>query len=748
MIIERQLVDYVVLTDETLLQALQKMSRNRQRMILAVNTSGVLEGIMTDGDFRRWLVSTADVDLEQPISGVMNMKFSSAGVDDPPEQIGVLLSRKHPFVPLIDKRGRLQAIAFDQADQLLIGDRIISRNSPAFVIAEIGNNHNGSLELAKHLVDLAIEAGADCVKFQMRDMESLYGKSAGEDTSEDLGSQYVLDLLRRFQLKPEEFIEVFDYCRDREILPLCTPWDLPSVEFLQRYNIAGFKVASADLTNHELLRAIARTGKPMLVSTGMTSESDIITSTRLLQGMGARFALLHCNSTYPAPFKDINLAYLPRLEQISGGVVGYSGHERGINIAIAAVALGARIIEKHFTVDTTMEGNDHKVSLLPHEFKAMVEGIREVEAAMGSKQARQLTQGEMMNREVLGKSLACRRPVKAGEFIVDEMLEVRAPGKGLAPSRRNELIGRRARRDMAAGELFFPSDIEDGSVACRDYSFRRPFGIPVRPHDIKSMQSRGNLSLLEFHLSYRDMDLAPESYLEGTYPHQLVIHAPELFAGDHVLDLCAEDESYRAHSLREMQRVIDLTRALKPYFPGTPRPFIIVNMGGFSQDDFVSPEARAQGYRRLRDSLQQLDSAGVELIAQTMPPFPWHFGGQRFHNLFVRSDEIAAFCRESGLGICLDISHSKLACNFLQTSFEQFVRDVAEFTRHLHVVDAKGVDGEGLQIGEGEIDFGALARLLAECMPTASFIPEIWQGHKDDGRGFWIALERLEQAGL
>src|SRR5690606_37467969 len=173
---------------------------------------------------------------------------------------------------------------------------------------------------------------------------------------------------------------------------------------------------------------------------------------------------------------------------------------------------------------------------------------------------------------------------------------------------------------------------------------------------------------------------------------------------------------------------------------------IIVNMGGFSQDDFVSQEVRAQGYRRLRDSLQQLDADGVELIAQTMPPYPWHFGGQRFHNLFVRSDEIVAFCRETGLGICLDISHSRLACNLRQTSFEQFVRDVAEFTRHLHVVDAKGVDGEGLQIGEGEIDFGALSRLLAEYMPTVSFIPEIWQGHKDDGRGFWIALERLERS--
>ncbi len=748
MIIERAIADLVVPADEPLLLALQKISKNQSRMVLAVSEAGVLEGVLTDGDFRRWIVDTPDADLQLPTRSAMNIHFTAAAVSDEPARIASLFSQARRFVPLLDGHGRVEAIAFDEADHLRIGEHRISRNGPAFVIAEIGNNHNGSLALAKRLVDLALDAGADCVKFQLRDLGSLYGGAAGHDDAEDLGSQYVLDLLRRFQLQPAEYSELFAYCRSRGILPLCTPWDLPSVQFLAADGIAGFKVASADLTHHELLRAMARTGRPMLVSTGMAAESDITTSVRLLQSLGASFALLHCNSTYPAPFKDINLAYLSRLQQISGGLVGYSGHERGIHVAIAAVALGARIVEKHFTIDRDMEGNDHRVSLLPHEFRAMVDGIREVEAAMGSKAARRITQGELMNREVLGKSLVARVAIKTGAPLRDDMIEVRSPGKGLAPNRRAELVGRRAQRDMAAGELFYPSDLDARGATCRDYAFRRPFGIPVRPHDFAAMHARSNLTLVEFHLSYKDLALAPEGFLQGPYPQQLVVHAPELFAGDHVLDLCSADEAYRRHSIAEMQRVIDLTRAFKPYFPATPRPLIVTNMGGFSPHGFASADERAAGYRRLRDSLSQLDRAGVEVIAQTMPPYPWHFGGQRFHNLFVSSEDIVAFCAETGLRICLDISHSKLACNHRQCSFEQFVRDVAPFTVHLHVVDAKGVDGEGLQIGEGEIDFTSLSRVLAESAPDASFIPEVWQGHKDSGRGFWTALERLEQVAL
>jgi hypothetical protein len=202
------------------------------------------------------------------------------------------------FIPLLDKNRHLVAIALSKSDDIRIGDFIINSESPAFIIAEIGNNHNGSLELAKQLIDQAIAAGADCAKFQMRDLKSLY-RNAGNsnDNSEDLGSQYTLDLLSRFQLSPEELFKAFDYCYSQGILPLCTPWDLESLTLLENYGMKAYKVASADLTNHELLTALAKTGKPLLCSTGMATEQEISESVKLLKELGAMYVLLHCNFT-------------------------------------------------------------------------------------------------------------------------------------------------------------------------------------------------------------------------------------------------------------------------------------------------------------------------------------------------------------------------------------------------------------------------------------------------------------------
>ncbi len=188
----------------------------------------------------------------------------------------------------------------------------------------------------------------------MRDMSSLYRNAGASETIErNLGPQYTLDLLDRFSLTTEEMIEAFDHCRSVGIIPLCTPWDLASAKVLDDYGIPGFKVASADLTNHDLLTFLAQTARPIIMSTGMSTEEEIVESTGILRSAGAPFALLHCNSTYPAPFKDINLRYLNRLADFGDCVVGYSGHERGHHIAVAAVGMGAKIIEKHMTLDRT-----------------------------------------------------------------------------------------------------------------------------------------------------------------------------------------------------------------------------------------------------------------------------------------------------------------------------------------------------------------------------------------------------------
>lgn len=625
---------------------------------------------------------------------------------------------------------------------LKINDREIGAGR-TYVIAEIGNNHNGSFDRAIDMVDRAIAAGADCAKFQMRHLDEVYRKrSLGKD-GEDLGTEYIVDLLHRFELGVEQHRKLFDYCRQRGVEYMCTPWDARSVAVLEDFGVRAYKVASADLTNLPLLEILARTGKPLILSTGMSLAEEVLATVDFLDARSVAYALLHCNSTYPAPLHDINLRWMAELRKIHP-LVGYSGHERGINVSLAAVALGGCIIERHFTLDRLMEGPDHAASLTETEFRTMVEGIREIELALGNGEARKLSQGEMINRENLGKSLVAARPLKAGTVLRADDIKIRSPGQGLSPQKLPLLLGRTLVRDMHDEDFFYPSDLADMRLEPRSYRFGRHWGVPVRYHDFQEYAARISPDLWEFHLSYSDMDLDPADYLRGTYSAGFVVHAPELFSGSRLMDLATPDEAYRKESIRETQRVIDITRALKEYFPGEARPMIVANVGGFTMDAPL-PAAAIQGYyERFAESLQQLDLEGVELIPQTMAPFPWHFGGQRYQNIFVKADEIVEWCRRLNLRMCFDVSHSRLTCNHLGVDFYDFASKVAPLTAHLHLGDAKDLNGEGLQVGEGDIDFDRLGAILGMGCPRASFIPEIWQGHKNGGEGFWIALERLE----
>lgn len=613
-----------------------------------------------------------------------------------------------------------------------------------FVIAEIGNNHNGSFERAIEIVDKARAAGADVAKFQMRHLDQVYRQRSLNKSGDDLGTEYVIDLLNRFELSVDQHRRLSEYCAQKGILYMCTPWDGKSIEVLEGFGVPAFKVASADLTNLPLLDLLTQTGKPMILSTGMSTTKEVKITAAFLNRHGARFALLHCNSTYPAPLHDINLRWMPALRSIHP-LIGYSGHERGINVSLAAVALGACIIERHFTLDRTMEGPDHAASLTETEFARMVEGIREIEHALGDGTARHLSQGEMINRENLGKSLVSAMSLTKGTVLGASHIKVRSPGQGLSPQRYEDLLGRTLQHDMIEEDFFYPSDLADERIEPRPYRFSRPWGVPVRYHDFQEYYARIKPDLFEFHLSYSDMELKPDDYLQGTYPCGFVVHAPELFANSRLMDLASPDEAYRKQSILETQRVIDIARDLKRFFPRTTRPMIVANIGGFTMDAPLPPSEIRGYYERFAQSLGELDLEGVELIPQTMAPFPWHFGGQRYQNIFVKIDEIVEWCSKLKLRMCFDISHTRLTCNHFGVDFYEFAEKIAPYSAHLHLGDAKGLNGEGLQVGEGEIDFTRLGSILRKGCPTATFIPEIWQGHKNGGEGFWVALERLEE---
>ena len=746
MILNSQITGYIIPSDASLQDALTKINQNRHRTIYVVDEKNFLLGSVSDGDIRRWLLSTSEINLSVSILALANQPCFSMSIESKHDLIENFFNERILSIPLVDDYGHLKAIAESRPNFIDIGSKRISKEDPAFIIAEIGNNHQGDIRLAKKLVDLAISAGVDCVKFQMRDLKSLYkNQGLSTDASADLGAQYTLDLLSKFQLSDEELYEVFDYCKNKNMIPLCTPWDLESLEKLEEYGMEAYKVASADFTNHELIKAITDKGKPVICSTGMSSEDEILSTVSLLKKRHAQVVLMHCNSSYPSPFKDVKLNYLKRLENSSNFLVGYSGHERGISVPIAAVAIGAKVIEKHITFDRNLEGNDHKVSLLPDEFKMMVDHIRQVEEALGKEEPREITQGELMNREVLAKSLIINCDLNVGEIISSEMIEIKSPGQGIQPHRINELIGRASVRKLKKGDFFFESDINGKFFKKNRYSFNRPFGIPVRYHDFKQLTKDVDLDFVEFHFSYRDLELDPNKYLGTNNEIGFAVHAPELFSGDHILDLCSNDQKYRDQSISEIKKVVQITKKLRKYFPKTDRPRIVINAGGWNTDGFFSNEIKIQKYNLIRDALNQINDPNIEFAIQTMPPFPWHFGGQSYHNLFVDPNEIKKFCSETGYKVCLDVSHSMMACNYYGWDLDQFIQIVSPYIVHMHIVDAKGSDGEGIQLGKGDVDFNALGKLLDEVAPNVPFIPEIWQGHKNSGQGFWDALGFLEK---
>ena len=286
--VQKSFSQFIVFAEDSILSALSKISANRSRLIFVVSESGILQGVLTDGDFRRWLAGCGEIDLNRPVTAAMNPDCCHAAEGTAPAELAGLLTSRIIALPLLDSHGRIVAVAMRTMDGLQLGNRRICDGEPSFVIAEIGNNHNGDIGIAFQLIDAAHAAGADCAKFQMRDMSKLYSNAGNSnDIASDLGTQYTLDLLERFQLSDDNLIRCFEYAASKGMVPLCTPWDETSLEKLNCWGMEGFKVASADFTNHTLISQLAATGKPLICSTGMASELEIRSGIRHLQHEGA-----------------------------------------------------------------------------------------------------------------------------------------------------------------------------------------------------------------------------------------------------------------------------------------------------------------------------------------------------------------------------------------------------------------------------------------------------------------------------
>lgn len=329
--------------------------------------------------------------------------------------------------------------------------------SRVFIIAEAGVNHNGDIEIARKLIDAAAEAGADAVKFQTFKADSLVRKDAGKalyqqkNAANKEESQY--EMLKKLELSGEMHKQLMDYCTQRRIMFLSTPFDIDSIRMLSDYGVTILKVPSGEITNYPYLVEVGKTGKPVLLSTGMSNINEVQDAVNVLKENGSsQITVLHCNTEYPTPMQDVNLRAICMIKEKIGLPVGYSDHTLGIEVPVAAVALGATVIEKHFTLDRNMDGPDHKASLEASELRTMVSAIRNIEQALGNG-IKEPTFSELPNREVVRKSIVAKCKILEGELYTTENITTKRPGNGLSPMRWHDVIGKRANRNYDEDEM-------------------------------------------------------------------------------------------------------------------------------------------------------------------------------------------------------------------------------------------------------------------------------------------------------
>lgn len=328
--------------------------------------------------------------------------------------------------------------------------------SRVFIIAEAGVNHNGDLRIAEEMIDIAVKAGADAVKFQTFTAQNLVCMNAKKanyqlETTNQSESQF--EMLKKLELTLDMHKRLIEYCNQKNIMFMSTPFDLESIDMLVQLGISIIKIPSGEITNYPYLKRIGSTGLRVILSTGMSSLDEVKEAIKVLKENGSTdITVLHCNTEYPTPMKDVNLDAMITLERTLGIAVGYSDHTKGIEIPIAAVALGAKIIEKHFTLDESMEGPDHKASIEPEELVEMVKAIRNVELALGNG-VKESSESEKKNIEIVRKSIVAARRIKKGEIFSEDNITTKRPGTGISPMKWNDIIGKTAKREFEIDEF-------------------------------------------------------------------------------------------------------------------------------------------------------------------------------------------------------------------------------------------------------------------------------------------------------
>lgn len=339
--------------------------------------------------------------------------------------------------------------------KIRIGDRLIGGGEPTFIVAEAGINHNGSIENAKELIESAARCGADAVKFQTHIPEK---EMLRQDVTADYVGEPLFDLLKRVELSREDHVVLKEYAEEKNLIFYSTPFCVEAVDLLEEIDVPAYKVGSGEIANPPLLERIAKIGKPVILSTGMSNLEEVEEAIGIVTQYNQQLVILQCTSTYPSSYEDIHLNAMDTLRKF-GFPVGLSDHSQGIYVALAAVALGACYIEKHFTIDKNWPGPDQKASIEPKELRELVRGVRAIEKAMGAFE-KQVQDREKPVRDMARESVVSVEEIPKGSIITKDMVWVKRPGTGIPAKRMGEVIGRRTRRTVGKDQLISWGDLE------------------------------------------------------------------------------------------------------------------------------------------------------------------------------------------------------------------------------------------------------------------------------------------------
>lgn len=741
---EKNFLKYVISENESNYDAYIKLLSNDQNTLFITKKKKIL-GTLTLGDFQRNFGDTFDFiklnTSKKKIKDIYNKKFFFL------KRNQININTKHLAVPVLNNLYNINFLVLRESpeDQIKIGKNLISKKNSISIISEIGVNHNGSMKKAKKLIYESFKAKADFVKFQYRNMQSTY-LDKSKDT--ELSTEITLDNLKKVNFSVKQMAELFKYARKFNIEPLCTPFDIIACKEILKLKPKAIKIASADLLNFPLIKFAANTSLPLILSTGMHTEVEILKAVNYAKLFTTKIIVLHCVSNYPASHDSLNLNYIKRLEKITGCLIGYSSHDVGNDASIVAAGVGASIIEKHLTFDKNALGPDHRASIEPKELAELVKSLKSIRLFLGNGKKNSINQGERLNKSNLSKSIYLAKELNKHSIIKRNDLICRSPGIGVSCANINFFVGNKINKKKDQFSLINFSDISSKSsnILINSPKMTR-WGIPARFRDCEEIINLFNPEFIEFHLTYKDLKYDLKK-LKNLNKIGVKIHAPETFENNFIIDLASNNKVILNKSIKCIKNTIDFSsEIIKKTDNKKIINHLIINPGGHTSFGFVNIREKNKLFKNLVKIFNKLDFKKTVPLIQSMPPYPWHFGGRRYHNLFVGSSDFKNWYEETGIKFCLDISHTGLAANFFDQNIYDYIDKVKKYCAYYHISDCEDKDDEGLQINDGTIDFKKILRLIKSKKNHPEFIPEIWNGHLNNYEGFRIALDRLSEQG-